>query len=85
MFGIDTGFMFGICKEPPWTPGIECGIMELVCQVERPGLILGMLGMRGLAEPGGDIGELGGDGLDAQDGLPEVAVESLSDRLSCSP
>ena len=46
-----------------------------------PGLTLGTLGMGGLAEPGGggDVG--GGDGLDAQDGLPDVAMGSLSGRL----
>ena len=47
--------------------------------------MLGILGMRGLAVPGGDVGMVGGDGRDAQDGLPEVAVESLSGRLSCNP
>ena len=70
------------------TPSMEgCCIIALVCHVEeeRPGLKLGILGMRGLAVPGGEAGVVGGDGLDAQDGLPGVAAESLSGRLSCSP
>ena len=78
LFGIDTGFVFGICKEVPGTPGIEGAIMELVCQGESPGLITGTLGMRGLAVPAGERGE---DGGVAQDGLPMVSARSLAGRL----
>ena len=78
LFGIDTGFVFGICKEVPGTPGIEGAIMELVCQGESPGLITGTLGMRGLAVPAGERGEGGGV---AQDGLPMVSARSLAGRL----
>lgn len=81
LFGIDTGFVFGICKEVPGTPGIEGAIMELVCQGESPGLITGTLGMRGMAVPAGERGEGGGVGLIAQDGLPMVSARSLAGRL----
>ena len=74
MFGIGTGFMFGIWRELSGTTGMEGGIIG-------PGLTLGILGMGGLAVPGGggDVG--GGEGLDAQDGLLDVAMGSLSGRL----
>ena len=78
LFGIDTGFVFGICKEVPGTPGIERAIMELVCQGESPGLTIGTLGMRGMAVPAGERGE---DGGIAQDGLPMVSARSLAGRL----
>ena len=71
--------MFGISR--PGTTDMEGGIIEPVCRVERPGLMLGILGMGGLAVPGGGRDVDGGDGLDAQDGLPDVAMGSLSGRL----
>ena len=73
MFGIGTGFMFGISSE---ASGLEGGIME------RPDPTLGKLGMEGLAVLGGGRDVAGGVGLDAKDGLLlDVAVGSLSGRL----
>ena len=71
--------MFGISRELPETPGMEGGIIGPVCRVVKPGLRCGILGMGGLAVPGG-----GRDVGDAQDGLPDVAMGSLSGRLFLS-
>ena len=60
--------------------------MELVCEGEKPGLILGILGIVSLAVPAEEGEGDSGVGLDAQDGLPDVAnVGSLAGRLNCSP
>ena len=73
MFGIGTGFIFGISIE---TSGLEGGITK------RSDPTLGKLGMGGLAVLGGGRDVSGGVGLDAKDGLlPDVAVGSLSGRL----
>ena len=81
MFGMGTAFMFGISGELPGTPITEGGVIEPLCRAERPRLTSGILGMGGLAVPGEgrDVG--GGDGLDAHDGLPDVAMGSPSGRL----
>ena len=85
MFGMDAGFMFGICMEPIWPLDMEDDIIELVCQLERPGLIFGIFGMGGLAVPGEGRDIVGGEGPDAHEGLPDVGMGSLLGKLSCNP